>query len=284
MEMTNRIGQPVVVIGMHRSGTSMLTRFLNNYHIFMGEKVDQNGEAISFLKINEKIMHMCDSTWFNVKKLDKQLYIRQDEFVELYLALIESKKHQKSFFGNNDIDKMENDYSWGWKDPRNTLMIDIIKKIFPRAKIIHIYRNPIDVANSLKVREKKFTSAGKLKWYYNVLKNYLRKGIYVERSPELENLNCGIKLWFEYVDKAFKYDGDIMHIRYENFLDSSDKIFEKICEFLNLEIDQAKIDDICNSINKDRKYSFINDDELVTYYKTIQNDELIKKLNYHKIV
>ena len=34
--------QPVVIIGMHRSGTTMLTKLLNEVGLFTGEQVDIN--------------------------------------------------------------------------------------------------------------------------------------------------------------------------------------------------------------------------------------------------
>ena len=52
------------------------------------------------------------------------------------------------------------DTRWGWKT-LEILTLPIWKSIFPDSKIIHIYRNPVDVANSLKYRidnEKLFNS------------------------------------------------------------------------------------------------------------------------------
>lgn len=40
------------------------------------------------------------------------------------------------------------DIPWGWKDPKNSFTIDLWKEIFPNAKVLHIYRNPIDSISS----------------------------------------------------------------------------------------------------------------------------------------
>ena len=59
----------------------------------------------------------------------------------------------KKLINNTSISELT--FKWGWKDPVNSITIDVWKNIFPKAKIIYVYRNPIDVAQSLKVREEK---------------------------------------------------------------------------------------------------------------------------------
>ena len=42
--------EPVVVIGMHRSGTSIMAMLLDQLGVFMGSSRDQNYESTFFLK------------------------------------------------------------------------------------------------------------------------------------------------------------------------------------------------------------------------------------------
>ena len=44
---------PVIIIGMHRSGTSMLTRLLEKAGLFVGHEKENNWEAWFFPKINQ---------------------------------------------------------------------------------------------------------------------------------------------------------------------------------------------------------------------------------------
>ena len=39
---------PIVIIGMHRSGTSIVTRMLEQLGLFVGKKKDMNHEALFF--------------------------------------------------------------------------------------------------------------------------------------------------------------------------------------------------------------------------------------------
>jgi LPS sulfotransferase NodH len=57
---------PVIVIGMHRSGTTMLAKVLNKLGIFMGENIEHNSESIPFLKLNEQIFTKYKIKWSNV--------------------------------------------------------------------------------------------------------------------------------------------------------------------------------------------------------------------------
>ena len=283
--MNKILGSPVIIIGMHRSGTSMLTNFLDRYGIHMGKRVDENGEAICFQRLNEQIFKKFGAAWFSVGNLLKTGATKhQKESIELYLQLINSKKFLKSFLGNLEISDVASDYSWGWKDPRNTMLIDIITAIFPGAKIIHIYRNPIDVANSLRVRETRLISNGRLKWYYYIFRNYIQRRYYIQRAPELVDINCGIKLWYDYVAKAFKYKNNILHIRYETLLETPPDVFKSICTFLNLKVENSKISDICKLINHSRKFSFTKNKSLINVYKAMDKDNLLTELNYHNII
>ena len=54
---------PVIIIGMHRSGTTLLSKLLENAGIFMGNKKEINNEALFFLKFNEYIFKQASASW-----------------------------------------------------------------------------------------------------------------------------------------------------------------------------------------------------------------------------
>jgi len=47
---------PIIIIGMSRSGTSMLTRMLDELGLFVGKKLTKNHEALFFRKINDWLL------------------------------------------------------------------------------------------------------------------------------------------------------------------------------------------------------------------------------------
>src|SRR5205807_641022 len=49
---------------------------------------------------------------------------------------------------------------WGWKEPRTTLFAPAWLEIFPKARIVHVVRDPQAAASSIRERELKFQAAG----------------------------------------------------------------------------------------------------------------------------
>jgi len=73
-------------------------------------------------------------------------YIKSFKKIE-YLGLVKWIKYKSL---------KELNFLWRWKNSRNTFTIDIWIKVFPNAKLIHMYRNLIDVAESLRKRALKY--------------------------------------------------------------------------------------------------------------------------------
>ena len=47
--------EPIIIIGMHRSGTTMITEFLDQLGLFVGAKLDPNHESLFFFDLNKWI-------------------------------------------------------------------------------------------------------------------------------------------------------------------------------------------------------------------------------------
>ena len=60
---------PIIIIGMHRSGTTMLSKILEDMGVFMGEKKDINNEALFFLNFNRYIFKQTFATWDSPKNV-----------------------------------------------------------------------------------------------------------------------------------------------------------------------------------------------------------------------
>ena len=57
--------KPIIISGMHRSGTSLIANILNDNGVFIGSKVDENNESIFFQRINKWILSCVGSSWDN---------------------------------------------------------------------------------------------------------------------------------------------------------------------------------------------------------------------------
>lgn len=282
--------KPLIIVGMHRSGTTMLSEILEHFGMFMGAKKEINNESVFFIKINDWIMRQINASWdlpynFNfitptiIDKLAKAVTKQLHSFKRIEFLGFEKYLKYK--------DLRNLDFPWGWKDPRTTFTIDVWAKIFPNPKIIHIYRNPIDVAYSLKKREEELDKTFKMT-FKMMLKEYFLKGkIGYVSSLRLRDLKEGIKLWEEYVAKCLSlentFDKNIKHIKYEDFLDNPIEILKDILNFSEISYNERKIEEIKKIFRKDRKYAFINNPHLVEIYKAIRDMEILKKLGYTNI-
>ena len=67
---------PIIIIGMHRSGTTMLSKILENSGVFLGNNKDINNEALFFQKINTWFMRQVYASWDNPEPM---LHMNQNE-------------------------------------------------------------------------------------------------------------------------------------------------------------------------------------------------------------
>ena len=72
------MNKQVIVLGMHRSGTSILSKVLINLGVDMGEgdtkggisNIDGHNEDFEMLSINEKILEKLNATWYEPPNID----------------------------------------------------------------------------------------------------------------------------------------------------------------------------------------------------------------------
>jgi len=285
--------QPVIVIGMHRSGTSLVTSALKKMGVFIGNDLDDNNESAHFNKLNRWIFFQAGATWDNpyncnfftndfTDKVAKNLTKHLSGFRSSgYLRGVKKIQNYKSL--------QELNYRWGWKDPQNTFTLDIWQKLFPNAKIIHVYRNPIDVAVSLKKREEMHLKVYGSKTRTGIRKLFNEQTLWKKRiyyhSLRILDLQEGIKLWEQYIRKAISYDSEreMLNIGYEDFLLEPEKQIERLAGFISADISTKQIVGITKTINSSRRFAFVTNPEYLKVYEEIKERPLLKKLGYDKI-
>jgi hypothetical protein len=133
-----------IVLGMHRSGTSVVAGILSILGVNMG-KYPKKGERFNpkgnfedrnLHSLNKKILVENDSTWDNPPKKELMISNRLQSEVG---NLISSKRG-----------------IWGWKDPRTVFTLNAYLPYIKRPHFIFVYRNPLEIARSLRERESFF--------------------------------------------------------------------------------------------------------------------------------
>jgi hypothetical protein len=140
---------PVILAGMHRSGTSFAASLLQAAGVAMGERlypadrgnVKGHFEDMDFLEVHRAALaHLgLDETgWTDAWPLQiaPEVAANARQLAAAKAAAF-AQNHSHGAAG------------WGWKDPRTTLFLEFWRTLFPAARFVFMYREPWEVADSL---------------------------------------------------------------------------------------------------------------------------------------
>lgn len=278
---------PIIIVGMHRSGTTMITKMLENLGLFVGAEKEINNEALFFWNINNWIFDLHTATAEKPYNLRYKNPACEKVIIESLEHFIQSNK-KKQYLGNytsNYKSIKELDFPYGWKDPKNTYTIDFWKHIFPNSKIIHIYRNPIDSVSSYIERD--LVLKNKFEWNW---KKKLKRDLLISKNFHqnfrLTTIEEGYDLWHEYVSKALSLKNeftDYIEIKYEDFLENPFENLHKLVVFSGLNVNDDAIKIETQNIKKDRSYAFLNNPEYTAIYQKLKSEPIMQQLGYDNL-
>ena len=192
----------VFVVGMHRSGTSMVTGLLGMCGLYLGDNLKrpmrENPKGFfednEFVNINKEILRQSGGKWdappAEIRVVDGELLGRMTMFAE----------------------KWPKDRPVGLKDPRTCLTLGEWRRMVnEEIKIVYVWRDPKEIAASL----------------------YRRNGMRLERAVNLTEyyrrmLVAGSENWY-----GFRHT---WKTHYANYFDDWRTELQKVCDFLGLEI------------------------------------------------
>lgn len=285
------MGQPpLIILGMHRSGTSVLARLLETLGLFTGYSREGNSESTFFLRLNDWMLSETNATWDNpycFRFLNDYLKMHMVSLINSTLAGLNRAEFLGPRYAESCGDIRELGVPWGWKDPRNIFTFEIWNEIFPNANILHIHRNPVDVAASLRNREKRRQQTINRLITEQGLEELLRRGLKIQTSVRVENIDEGVKLWQEYLNQIVRiserYPGRCLHVKYEDLLGDPGAILLQTAKFAGLTTDDNQFQKAVQMINRQRRYAFIDDPELVSIYESLRGNHLVRKFGYDNI-
>lgn len=291
MKMQNN--SPILVIGMHRSGTTMITKMLRDMGLFIGNDLEPNAESWFFINHNDWLLRQSGAAWHNPQAV--KWLLQNDRVLTLAQEYIRSRMNglpihrylgwRRFLAAQRPLKKMEG--PWGWKDPRTTFTLPFWLKLFPNAKVIHIYRNGVPVAGSLRVRDRKglevLESKHRLRnklGLYNVVK---KNGGFVN-SVRCLTLEGGFTLWEEYVGQALSITDELqeraMSFKYEEFLSNPKDSLSSLSAFCGLQVNEKKLDLISSRVRQARADAYMEDEELRDFYDHVKGTPLMNTLGY----
>jgi len=153
-----KVQEPVFIVGMHRSGTTMVSEALNRAGVYMGAIRDHNAEAFYAVDLNERLLELAGGSWWEPPSSQDLVKVQQQFQPELTSKDIFTT-HLKAASGRSLQLARAWNGPWGLKDPRLCLTLEWWLKKFPRAKVIWVLRNEEDVVASLLRRQEKSDEA-----------------------------------------------------------------------------------------------------------------------------
>lgn len=191
----------VIILGMHRSGTSLTAGVVNKLGVNVGERLlgkcwtNPLGhfEDEDFIQLNARILESAGGTWDNPPAPDK-IYDQKNRFENEIKDLLRAKNR-------NNL--------WGWKDPRTSLTIELYMPYIRKPHIIVCHRDWENIIKSLKRR-----SGMTEEYARNLIKMYeTRTKIFIDQHHTLP----------------------VLHVSYEDFLKRPETMISRIITFLGLE-------------------------------------------------
>ena len=156
----------LVVLGMHRSGTSAIAGALRLCGAWVGEESELTGanvenpkgfwERRDIRQICDRLLHSAGADWWKLASFEL-------DAIPHAILTEERRRFQKI------VSKLNEHKTWIIKEPRLCLLLPALCDYVENPVCIHIFRNPLEVARSLKKRSGFSISAGLALWEaYNV--------------------------------------------------------------------------------------------------------------------
>ena len=151
----------IVVLGMHRSGTSVVARLLNLMGAYFGAENTSTGaseenekgfwERMDVRSLNDSILHNANCDWDRIADFNTESI--PPVFLDAY------QRSAMEIILNLDAHR-----PWFIKEPRLCVLFPVWRHVLEMPFCVHVIRNPVEVAQSLKVRNGIPIKAGLALW------------------------------------------------------------------------------------------------------------------------
>ena len=151
----------ICVVGMHRSGTSLIAQILKHSGLYLGPEhallgsnignQDGHFEHTGFIELNDILLKHLGGSW----DFPPDLPSAWESAASLEPLRSRARELLQSFSGKSP---------WGWKDPRTSLLLPFWRSLIPNLRVVICVRSPLAVANSLQARDNIVPTRGAYLW------------------------------------------------------------------------------------------------------------------------
>lgn len=266
--MSSRV---LIIVGMHRSGTSLITQWLHRCGLSIGEEL------------------------YPADMANKEGYFEDTDFLKAHQQLLKKRSHPSTGFIDQPLDSLQHTElkniqdlidrkserkEWGWKEPRTCLFLDVYNKLIPSAFYLVVVRDYTSTVSSLltreyKMRMKKFRSKkglSRLKWI-----------LFKKRKPEQVfemYAERFLKVWIHYYERIFNHISALpgrryMFVHYGCLAKNDKDAFERLKTDWNFSLEYFPFNDVYKTDLISRVYSvdnYIKDKNLIAKAKKIERN------------
>jgi len=148
-----RRDDPVLLLGMHRSGTTLLAQMLAEMGMHLGRNLEEHHESVFVLDANDWVLARAHGAWDNPLPLRWLMENAgsTEPLVEHLRSRVDGISFLRRFIGPSRLRAFAGDgpLLWGWKDPRTTATWPLWQEVFPRARAVTVHRNGVGFTRSL---------------------------------------------------------------------------------------------------------------------------------------
>ena len=152
--MSENADKAVVILGMHRSGTSAVARCLESSGVYLGPPEAMIGPSVdnpkgffeltSIVAMHEQLLAALDRGWDSSVAMPPEWWT----LPEAAPFFDDARRVLDSTFAGQTL--------WGWKDPRTCLALPLWQQVLAErgtdVRYVLVCRNPLDIAASLQKR------------------------------------------------------------------------------------------------------------------------------------
>jgi len=219
----NKKDSPIFIVGIVRSGTTLLRSILNSHpnitipketsFFYLIEEYQKNNKITTFSK--KEVDQFWN--WYSQNRRFTYLELNKNE-VKKKIDLLKDSKDFKNvldavMYTNLVVNKKNR---WGEKTPGHEMYLDKIFEFYPKAKVIFMIRDPRSI----------YASQNNVPWGKQFV------------SVVIKRWNISIK-WF----KKFENDNRLLLINYEDLVNNPSNTVKSICEFIGEDFYNEMIED-----------------------------------------
>jgi hypothetical protein len=300
---------PVFILGHYRSGTTYLHKlmasdkrfgFLTNFdsifpnsNIFLGKQVQRFMQfLVNKLKIKNPFFNNTIAQLGDPAEEDHFLISKASAFSAYWGFVFPQRSYEwlngsKQFSNNKYYEQWKKEYldtvkfitfknkgrQLVLKNPPNTERIKYLLELFPSAKFIYLFRDPVDVFCSMK----------------NVWKNAILK-LYCVQNLSEEQIDEIVLEHFTYLTGQYEKDkklipaGNLIEVQYEEFEKNTFNTVRKIYSKLNLPDFDETVNDLLTQLSKEKQYHKFKHRLSEETYKKVEErmKKYIVKSNYKR--